>query len=156
MSMNGFIARKDDSTPWSEEEWDSYAALIKKAGNVIVGRKTYDIMCQQHEFDKLGKPFIVVVSHTPVPDANVAASPEKALELIKEKGFEQAVIGGGQTINTYYLAHKLVDEVIIDIEPFFFGSGVPFTSAFSFDYDLSLLATKKLSQNTIQLHYKIL
>ena len=56
ISTNGYIAKENDDTSWiSTEEWNSYAAIIRKSGCLIVGHRTYDILTKQPEFAELGK-----------------------------------------------------------------------------------------------------
>jgi dihydrofolate reductase len=51
VSANGMIARSDDSTDWvSKKEWDSYSRIARKAGNLVVGSRTYKILTKETEF----------------------------------------------------------------------------------------------------------
>ena len=38
ISADGFIATKDDDTPWSDAEWKSYQDFINENKNLIIGR----------------------------------------------------------------------------------------------------------------------
>ena len=44
MSVNGYIAGAHDETPWSDEEWKSFSKAVSEAGNIIIGRRTYELM----------------------------------------------------------------------------------------------------------------
>lgn len=92
ITANGYIAKKNDNTNWiSPDEWNSYSAFIRKIGNLIVGRRTYDILTKQPEFKELEKVKIVVVSHnnftTLAPHHLIAKSPSEALSLLNDKVF---------------------------------------------------------------------
>ena len=64
ISANGMIAKKDDDTSWiSEEEWDSYSSAVCSAGNLVVGRRTYDILTKQPEFSELENVKVIVCQH---------------------------------------------------------------------------------------------
>ncbi len=53
------------------------------------------------------------------------------------------------------MSEGLIDEIYLDIEPIIFGKGIPVLAAADFEYELSLLASTKLTDNTVQLHYKV-
>ena len=40
ISANGYIAKLNHDTPWSDEELQSYSEKVKEAGNLIIGRTT--------------------------------------------------------------------------------------------------------------------
>jgi len=158
ITANGMIAKENDDTPWSQEEWESYARKVKECGNLIIGRKTFEVT-DKNDFKKIGNPFVVVVSSKKLSISKGAVfenSPEQALTLVKEKGFSQALICGGGGNNTSFMKAGLVNEIYLDVEPFIFGKGIPLFRPEEFEYKLELLEVNKLSSQTIQLHYKVL
>lgn len=157
ITANGFIAKRNGETPWSNEEWFSFSEKVKEIKNLVIGRKTFEIMKVENEFQKIGNPFTVIVSceEGNGSDYNVVDSPERALELLKEKGFERALIAGGGLLNSSFLQKGLIDEMYLDIEPFVFGSGITLFAENNHEAKLELLSTKQLSRDTIQLHYKV-
>ncbi len=44
MTTNGYIARTNNDTPWSNEEWLSFAKKVEEVKNLVMGRKTFEIM----------------------------------------------------------------------------------------------------------------
>ena len=65
ITANGMIAREDDSVPWSDVIFNAYYSFGKEIGNIVVGRKTYELMVgAETEFEKLGNPITVVLSST--------------------------------------------------------------------------------------------
>lgn len=36
-SLNGFIAKENNSTPWSDECWESYSNICSKYPAIIIG-----------------------------------------------------------------------------------------------------------------------
>ena len=92
ISLNGYIAKEDGSTPWSEEEWDSYSKFVKKVGNLIIGRRTYEIMNKNKDFEKIGDPFVVVCTSKIMEnkgDVFFVKSPQEAINLLKKKDFKR-------------------------------------------------------------------
>lgn len=157
MTANGYIARLDDSTPWSNEEWEAYAEEVKKIGNIIIGYRTYEIM-KDGEFEKIGNPLVIVVSSKQQPNdthAIFVKTPEEALEVVLQKGFSTTTINGGSILLSSFAQKKLIDEVILDVEPFLFGKGIPLFKENDFEMALELKEVKKIGQNGIQLRYLV-
>ena len=158
MSIDGYIADRDNKTPWSREEWKSFSKKVKEIKNLVTGRKTFEIMKAQNEFKKIGNPLIVVISRKKSDNKNFifVKSPEEALQFLKEKGFSRVLLAGGGSLNSSFMQKGLIDEIFLDIEPFVFGGGTKIFSKIAPQTKLQLLSTKKLSKNSFQLHYKIL
>lgn len=159
ISLNGMIAKSDDDTSWiSKEEWNSYSLAVRTAGNLIVGHRTYEILTKQPEFLELKNAKLVVVAvenfQTLSSNHLIAHSAKEALELLK--GFKEVVVAGGSTLNASFMSENLVDEIFIDIEPIILGKGIPLFRDTDFEYNLKLVGQKKINDNEIQLHYKVL
>ncbi len=55
VTANGYIARDNGEVDWATEtEWANFSAMIKKNGNMIIGRKTYEVMLKNDEFNRSG------------------------------------------------------------------------------------------------------
>lgn len=161
ISVNGMVAKLDDDTSWtSEEDWKSFNSVGKKVGNIIMGRRTFEIMREDNQFP-VEDLFNVVVTHQDVKNEwgekalFTPNSPEWILTKLEEMGFKEAFIGGGGGINSLFLKSGLVDEIYLDVEPVVFGKGIPLFAPEEFEYQLELLDSRKLNNNTIQLHYRV-
>lgn len=156
---NGYIAKENDNTSWiSKKEWDSYSAVVRKAGNLIIGRRTYNILTKQPEFIEFKNIKIIIVSSnnfkTLSADHIIVKTPKEALNLFKN--YKEIIVAGGGILNASFISENLVDEIYLDIEPIVFGKGINLFADSDFEFNLELLEIKKLSKNTIQLHYKVL
>ena len=159
VSANGMIAKSDDDTSWvSKEEWNSYSSAVRKAGCIIMGRRTYHILVKQPEFAEFKDVKLIVVSNedfeTLTPNHFVARSPKEALELLKD--FKEVVVAGGGILNASFLSENLVDEIYLDIEPIILGEGIPVFKDKNFERNLKLIGQKKIADNEVQLHYQVL
>jgi dihydrofolate reductase len=159
ISTDGYIAKENDDTSWiTAEEWNSYSAAIQNAGNLIVGHRTYDILTKQPEFSELKDIRLVAVSHqdfdTIADNHSVVHSPKEALEQLKS--FEEVILAGGGDLNGSFLKENLIDEIYLDIEPIVLGKGIKLFENGGTEVKLELLETKKITDNEIQLHYKVL
>ncbi len=159
ISANGMIAKSDDNTSWiSKKEWYNYILITRKAGNLIVGRRTYNILTKQPEFSEFKNVKLVVVSKNNKPkiiasNHFIVSKPKEALKLLKN--FKEVIVAGGGILNKSFIKEGLVDEIYLDIEPIMLGKGISLFREENFETKLELLNTKKISKNEIQLHYKI-
>ncbi|NQZ14588.1 MAG: dihydrofolate reductase family protein [Alphaproteobacteria bacterium] len=162
-SLNGLICRTDDKTNFvSDDEWKhGFIPIVDDVKSMIMGRKTYEVMCDSNEFNHLHKDlFVVVVTkqnnfQTKNNNHVIATSPEEALDEVTEKGFERTLISGGTILNSSFLQQRLVDKVIVDIEPILVADGKQLFKTHETDIDLKLLDIKKLTDDLIQVHYKV-
>lgn len=162
MTVNGKIADIKDDTSWtSKEDWDGFRAICKKAGNAIIGRRTYEMVIKENS--QISDILTVVLTHnrklmtkkfphTIFTDKH----PRDVLAMLEEKGYKEALVCGGGILNSSFFKEELIDELYIDIEPIILGRGIPLFADSDFESRLKLLKVKTLSNSqTIQLHYKI-
>ena len=159
ISVNGMIARENDDTSFvSKIEWKSFRNMVQKTGNIIVGRRTYEIMKNSNELAKIKKIKLVVVSHKKIKDNDIVfvKTPRYSIEILEKCGFKTALVAGGGNLSSSFMKENLVDEIYLDIEPVAIGNGIQLFSDSKFEKKLKLLSTKKLSYHEIQLHYKVI
>ncbi len=159
ISANGMIAKTNDNTSWiSKEEWDLYSLAVRNAGNLIVGRRTYNILTKQPEFSEFKDVKLVVVSKdkfkTLASNHHIANSPKEAIKILD--GAKQVIVAGGGILNASFLDENLVDELYLDIEPVILGEGIPIFKGKNFEKNLKLLGQKKMTDNEIQLHFEVI
>ncbi len=159
IAANGMIARENDSTDWvSDESWDNYLSFLNKYKNVVVGHNTYEIMNTDEFLDEC---LYVVMTRKDRAENNkrnvlfINQSPQDILTLLESKGYKEIFVGGGSEINAEFMKAGLVDEVILDVQPTILGKGVPLFDDADFEVKLELVKSKKLNENTLQLHYRV-
>lgn len=163
ISANGMIARKNDKTDWSEAESNFYIAKVKDCGNMIIGKRTYEIMQRDDnkdaDTDVLGNPQIVVLSSKQETGnksgVEFVKSPSEAISFLEKKGFKTAMVAGGSQVDTAFIKADIVDEIYLDVESILFGEGIPLFSPSEFEIQLELMETTRISENGVQLHYKV-
>ena len=160
MSLNGMIAKSNDNTSWiTQEEWNNYSSAVRNAGALIVGRRTYIILTKQPEFSEFKDVEVVVVSKEEHPELirenhRIAKSPKEALEILKD--FKEVIVAGGGILNNSFLEENLIDEIYIDVEPIIITEGTPLFKGKELEKNLKFISQKKVSNNEIQLHYKVM
>lgn len=156
---NGYIAKENDDTSWiSKKEWDSYSVVVRKAGNLIIGHRTYNILTKQSEFIEFKNIKIIIVSRNNFKTLSashiIVKTPKEALNLLRN--YKEIIVAGGGILNASFISENLVDEIYLDIEPIVFGKGINLFAVSDFEFNLELLEIKNLSRNIVQLHYKVL
>lgn len=161
-TANGFIARDSARLPtWSSEDYDFFVGFCKRAGNVVMGRKTWDVIPRDRK--PLSGRFALIFTRKTDDKENVPGhveywnkSPKEAVEYLETIGFSTVCLIGGSELNALFLKAGLVDELYLTVEPNLWGQGVSLISATdSIDLKLRLLETKSLSTNSLLLHYSI-
>ena len=164
IALNGIIAREDGGEDFlSDKNWETFAELAKKYGNFIVGRKTYEAVKkwdEDYSFDDLtGIEKIIIsqdLSYQLDEGYTLAQSPQDATLKLKQKGFESALVTGGSATNTAFMKEGLLDEILLNIEPTIVGKGISLFSSADFESRLKLIEMKKLDDDIVQLHYKVI
>ncbi len=135
-----------------------FVEKTKSAGVIIMGLTTYQT---------IGRPLPgrlnIVLTPEPEKEQNIPDSleytsktPEEILVNLEKRGYKEAIIGGGATINGLFLQKNLIDEIWLTVEPKIFGEGLNLFRGAEVDVNLELIETVQLDKNVIQLKYKIL
>jgi dihydrofolate reductase len=154
ISADGLIAKDSDekSTAWtSKADKKFFSERTKKAGVVVMGRKT---------FDTIGKPLSerlnIVYSRQPSqPSQSLRFTNKSPVGLIKElekEGYEEVAICGGASIYTMFMKAGIVNKIYLTVESVMFGMGVRLFNQ-EIKAKLKLERVKKLSTKTVLLEY---
>jgi dihydrofolate reductase len=153
LTADGFLPRADEKgLPSFDQVITDSMKYAKKAGNLIVGRTTWESM----EEDETPVP-VVVVSKSMSSNgdgAMVARSPAKALEMLAKEGFDTALVGGGAGLYSSFLGQGLVDELYVNIAPDLLGKGLRIETPRRHAETLKLIRRTPLEDGITQLHYR--
>lgn len=159
VSIDGFIARKDDVVDFvSKASWEGYRMAVAKAGAIIVGRRTYNLMKEGGDLDGLKGIRVVVVTHGDVlQDEGVTFvhSPQDAIASLEIAGCREAILGGGGETNGSFLREGLVDEMILDVMPVAVGAGTRVFGEKEVHASFELLETGPLAPSETQTRYRV-
>lgn len=155
ITVDGKIARASDHYPdWTgKADKKLYVEITKKAGVMIMGSTTFDIIGRV-----LPERKTVVMTRNPErhsdrDDLFFTQDPaEKIISDLAAQGYKEAVVVGGAKINQLFAVKGLIDELILTISPFAFGTGL---SIFSDAVELKLKLKKcwQLDENTLCVRY---
>ena len=166
-SINGYITNKKDPNiyTWtSREDSQIFLNMVKKSDLVIMGSRTYTAI--KPKINLKSGPFRLVITRHPT---NFQSDTVKGkLEFISKisvpiinkikSNYQNILLVGGSEINTIFLKLKLVDELLLTIEPLLFGNGKQLLAQTNHlpNINGTLLDVKKInSKGTLFLRYQI-
>lgn len=161
-AINGVVARLNDETDFvSSAEWRLFRDAAERAGWIIVGRKTYELMLKADDLANLGSCGVVVVTaqrsyDVASPSHVVADSPTAAVTLLEQRGATAALVAGGGTLNAAFMEAGLIDEVQLDVEPIALGLGLPIFNGTGFEAKLELLEVGRFGTSGVRLRYGVI
>lgn len=81
---------------------------------------------------------------------------DKCLEICKELKYEKLFISGGATINNAFMEKGLVDDIILNYNPFVLNKGIPLFIGNYFENKLKLEKVVKEKDDILQVHYNVI
>jgi dihydrofolate reductase len=180
-SVDGFIARTDGSHDGFSQEGEYFADLfstfpetvpshlrdvmgIHSANKwfdvVLMGRKTYEIGLNDGITSPYShmKQYLFSRTIKKSPDGNVQLVSEKAAELVaslKNETGKGIWLCGGANLAATLFESSLVNQLILKINPFLMGSGIPLFSGAIQQSALELTDSKIYENGVARLHYKV-
>ncbi|HTE63931.1 MAG TPA: dihydrofolate reductase family protein [Solirubrobacteraceae bacterium] len=156
LTVNGYVSHADGESSIAPEVLADFARHVQRAGNVIIGRRTFDLMTATGGGGALTGADVVVLSTTgDIPGAHVANRPEEALNILDARGHTTALIGGGAVTDASFLHAGLVDELYLNLLPFLSSDGPRLALADGQLTETSLIGITTLGTATAQLHYEL-
>lgn len=162
MTINGMIADKNGSEDiFSEGIWQEFVEAADHTGCIVWGRKTYEaVMTWGEDYKKTMDKYTKVILTNSLNQNNnknvfFTKTPQNALNKLEKLGFKETLLAGGATNNSVFAQNGLIDEVIINIESFIIGKGVPLFMPEDFTLNLKLLNSKNINERYVQNHYLV-
>lgn len=160
VSIDGLIADKDGVPLFPDGAWEDWCSFVNGADNVIAGRSSYEQLKDDDMASVLHPTYKVVLSSHDMELGDSswqhAKSPREALEILRDKGLEEAIVGGGRAVAHSFMSQQLVDYVVIDLQPVAFGAGTPVFGDDVGAPQLKLLDSSPLNDDAIRLRYQVL
>ena len=160
VSIDGFIANKEGIPLFPEGAWEDWCSLVNDADNVIAGRSSYEQLKDDDMASALHPKHKIVLSARDIDLTDStwqhARSPSEALAILKSTGVDEAIIGGGRAVAYSFMRERLVDYIVIDLQPVAFGVGIPvFGDALDMPR-LKLLNSQPLNDDALRVRYQVL
>lgn len=164
MSLDGFIATKDDDLSWlsiveKKGEDYGYKNFTDTADTYIVGRITYEkilkltngLLPQAKQF----KCYVITKQQRNSENGIVFYNGdiEVLINELKNKNGKNIYCDGGGQVAKLLMKHNLIDEYIISIIPIILGDGKRLFLGETPMIKMNLKSSKKYETGLIQLHY---
>lgn len=162
ISANGLISNQRNVPDWLSQEYSQgFMEICQRTKAVIMGKTTYRILAPDYLPLKDSGTTVVLTSDTQLvpPNPTVLFTNQKAAGIVsslEQKGHTEAVIIGGTLTISEFMNAGLVDDILLVMEPVFFGNGLPLFKNSEFELKLRLESVAKKNGNTVQIHYSIL
>lgn len=180
-SVDGFIAHPDGSHDGFSQDGEYFADLFasfpetvpshlrdvmgihsenKWFDIVLMGRKTYEIGLK----DGITSPYShlkqYLFSHSikVSPDPNVELVAENAIELVtslKGESGKSIWLCGGANLATTLFTNRLIDRLILKVNPFLMGAGIPLFAGSIEQTALELVDRKIYNNGVLLLDYRV-
>jgi dihydrofolate reductase len=159
-SLNAMAAREDQSEDFlSQNDWELFVELLGSAESLVWGRVTHELFIDPVRALVPDLPIAVLTrdQEWSVDAASVVAgSPEDALAKLAAQGAGTALLAGGPHVNGAFAAARLIDEVILGVEPVLVSRGIPLLVGDAADLRLDLVNVDDRRRPTLRLHYRVL
>lgn len=164
MSLDGYIATKDDDLSWlsvviKEGEDYGYEEFNSTVDTYIVGRVTYETVLRLTggEFPPAQQHKCYVITHQDKKSGEgiefYNGDVEELVKTLKAQEGKNIYCDGGAQIVQLLSSKKLIDEYIISVIPVILGGGKRlFEGLFPFE-KLKALPCKHFDSGLVQLHY---
>ena len=162
-SVDGFIAHADGSfggfLPEGEHVTD-YLDSFKSFDVVLMGRKTYEVGLKEGVTNPypMMKQYVFSRTMKESPDENVEMVSEDAVELVrnlKSATGKDIYLCGGADLAATLFAENLIDEIILKVNPFLMGAGIPLFARPIEQTDLELTDSKIYGNGVVWLRYRV-
>ncbi|MGQ4646977.1 dihydrofolate reductase family protein [Lyngbya aestuarii] len=162
-SIDGFIAHEDgtwDGFLFEGEHVSDYLESLNLFDVVFMGRKTYEMGLKEGKTDPYPTMKSYVFSRTmkESPDQRVQVISENVAALVtslKEEMGQDIYLCGGGNLATRLLGEKLIDEIILKVNPFLMGSGIPLFARVAKQTELELTDNKIYENGVVVLRYQV-
>lgn len=159
VSLDGYIARKDDRLDWldrvqREGEDYGYAAFMSTIDVLVMGRRTYDVVRSFASWPYAGKRVVVLTSNATLEVRDGVERASGPLSEIVKRYEGRAYIDGGETVRSF-LKEGLVDDLTLSIVPVILGSGIPLFASGLPERSLELEESRAFPSGLVQSRYRV-
>lgn len=165
-SLDGYIADENGDIEWlhsipnSDNDDMGYGEFMSGIDALIMGRKTFEIVCGFDIDWPYDKP-VFVLSNTlkEVPEdlinkvEIVNGDLKSILEKIHSLGYKNLYIDGGTAIRSF-LKEDLIDEMTITQIPILLGSGISLFDGLNVKLEFECFATRRFLDRIVQSKFR--
>jgi dihydrofolate reductase len=164
VSLDGYIARENGDVDWLSMEDLTEAAdegqeFFETIDTVIFGRKTYEKGLELGGGAIAGKTnyvFSLTLPEGKHKNVNfVSVNAKDFVEKLKQQDGKNILLMGGGNLAKTFFEEKLIDELILGIQPKIIGKGIPLFLPHNHQTNLELINVKTRKSGTVQVTYLV-
>jgi len=163
-SINGLIATEHGNEDFlSYRGWEIMLEFLKEYDVLIWGRKTWENIVSWGEdyLNDLKDINIIILSETnnnqnEFSNVTYCNSIEDCLKVCESLKYEKLFISGGATINNAFMEKGIVDNIILNYNPFVLNKGIPLFKGNYFENKLKLEKIIREQEDIVQVHYSVI
>jgi dihydrofolate reductase len=157
ISANGKVLLAENSNHQvPQEAMGIFMQIANQAGNLVIGKKTFEIFKQFPGGANSIFPNVEIVvlstSETTKENYKVVRSSEEAIKYLAEKGFKEIAVGGGTKAYNAFLDKDLITDIYFNVSPIITGNGGVLGTNNELTKKFRLNEHKLLSGDILQLH----
>jgi len=171
-SLDGFIAKKDNSVSWFETS-DTYEKgasvseqdaeeFLKKIDCYVMGSRTYEhaLELSRSYGWVYGDVPTIVITHRdlPIERENIELFSGELNKLVNERlksNYRNVWLVGGAMLANDFIRTGLADEIRLSVLPIILGDGIPFFDHIGQEQALHLMDVAAYKSGMVELHYEI-
>lgn len=166
-SLDGFIARCDDSIDWltkqkTEGEDHGFDAFMDSVEGLVLGRASFQKVLTFGEWP-YRKPVVVLsnsLTEAGIPEnlrGRVRISgdePRDIMSRLASEGWKRAYVDGGKVVQSF-LANDLIEDITLTRIPILLGDGKPLFGPLEHDIDLEHVETRTFDSGLVTTKYRV-
>jgi len=163
VSLDGYIARKNDDLDWlnaveQEGEDYGYQHFIDTVDTVILGQRTYNKVLGMAGFFPHQNKKSYIITRTPKPNTDrlifYTGNLASLVSALREADGKDIFCDGGAYVVTELMKINAIDEFIISVIPLFLGDGIRLFKDNRPEMQLRLTGYHSYPTGLVQLRYE--
>jgi dihydrofolate reductase len=157
VSANGKVLLAENPQHHAPKEAESFfVQQAIQSGNLVLGRKTFEVIEQFFGGVKQALPGVEIVllseTETTISDFKVVSNPQEAIKHLADKGFNEIAVGGGTKTYNAFLDGDFVTDIYFNFIPIITGYGGVLGTKDELNTKFKLTEHKLLADDIVQLH----
>jgi dihydrofolate reductase len=169
-SLDGMIAKKDNSISWFETssyyekgvDGENPQSFLQAIDCYVMGSKTYELaleLSKEHGWAYGDKPTIVLTRRKLQSDRpNIefySGDLDRLVNAHLKPRYRNVWVVGGSQVTKEFIREKLADEIRVSILPIILGEGLPFFDQAGLEQALHLEDAKAYKSGVVELCYAL-
>lgn len=161
-SINGLIATENGNEDFlSDRNYEIMLEFLKDYDCLVWGNTTFKNVISWGEIyiNDLKDILIIVFSKeeqiSKFKNVIYVKSLEDFFNIAKKKNIKKVLVSGGAHINTLFMKNNLIDEIIINYNPYVLNKGINLFAGEFFEHQLSLDKVVNEREGIVQVWYKV-